>query len=312
MALRAPDAVALAELPATVLATAGTQALVNPPYAGQVVRVHVRPGEQVKAGQVLVEIMMPTVVTAGGEQAAARTKIEAYQRRLAQLKALEAEGLVRSVDLAEADMRLAEARADAQRTSAILRSAGIGDAEVRRLGQGRGAVPLRSPMAGTVTEVSAVVGETRDSAGAPLVRIAGSASPRIEARAPERLIDGARFELVMLNGDTMPVRLVGVSPVSDPRDGSAAAWFEPDPARPLRSGLTGKIRIVPPTGGRLTVAPRAAIGRGAAGTFVRARRPDGPAQVAVKVLFSSGADVVIDSSLSVGAEIAERLPELRP
>ena len=307
--LRAAEAVTLAELPATVLPTAGTQALVNPPYAGQVVRLHVRPGDQVEAGQVLVEIMMPTVVTAAGERAAARTKIEGYQRRLTQLRALEAEGLVRSVDLSEADMRLSEARADEQRASAILRSAGIGDPEPRGLGLDRGAVPLRSPIAGTVTEVAAALGETRDTAGAPLVRIAGTASARIEARAPERLMEGARFELVTGNGDSIPVRLVAVSPVIDPRDGSAAAWFETEPARSLRAGLTGKVRVVPPAGGGLTVAPRSAVGRGPAGTFVRARRPDGPAPVAVKVVLSSGADVVIDSPLRAGAEIAERIPE---
>ena len=310
--LRAADAVTLAELPATVLATAGTQALVNPPYAGQVVRLHVRPGDQVEPGQVLVEIMMPTVVTAAGERAAAATKIEAYQRRLAQLRALEAEGLVRSVDLSEADMRLSEARADEQRARAILRSAGISDTEARRLGLDRGAVPLRSPIAGTVTEVAAAIGETRDTAGAPLVRIAGTASARIEARAPERFMEGARFELVLVNGDSVPLRLIGVSPVADPRDGSTAAWFESDPPRALRAGLTGKVRVVPPSGRGLTVAPRSALGRSVAGTFVRVRRPHGPAPVAVKVVLSSGADVVIESPLSAGTEIAERVPESGP
>jgi len=310
--LRAAEAVALAELPATVLPTGGTQALVNPPYAGQVVRLHVRPGDRVEAGQVLVEIMMPTVVTAAGERAAARTKMEAYRRRLAQLRALEAEGLVRSVDLSEADMRLSEARADEQRASAILRSAGIGDTGAPRPGLDRGAVPLRSPIAGTVTEVTAALGETRDTAGAPLVRIAGTASARIEARAPERLMEGARFELVMVNGDPIPLRLVGVSPVVDPRDGSTAAWFETEPPRSLRAGLTGKVRVVPPTAAGLTVAPRSAVGRTSAGTFVRVRRPNGPAAVPVKVVLTSGADVVIDSPLSAGTEIAERVPESGP
>ena len=89
---------------------------------------------------------MPTVVAAAGEHAAARTKLEAYQARMLQLKALKAEGLVRSIEIAEAEMRLAEARADQERTGAILRSAGAAPEQARRLAESGGAVALRSPI----------------------------------------------------------------------------------------------------------------------------------------------------------------------
>jgi len=307
--LRPPEAVSFLELPAAVLAAAGTTALVNPPYAGQIVKLHVRPGDEVKRAQVVAEIVMPSVVAAVGEQASARTKIDAYLRRMAQLNALKAEGLVRSIEIADVEMRLAEARADEQRAGAVLRSAGVSASEGRRLAGGRGAVPLRSPIDGTVTEVSAALGETRDGAGGPLARIAGTANARIEARAVQTLPLDARFELVTAEGDKIPLRLVGESPAADPRDGTTAIWFEPNPPRPLRAGVTGKLRVTVPKRDGLTVAPRSAIGESGAGTYVRARKPTGPATVTVKVLLSSGADALIESALPAGTEIAEHLAE---
>ena len=307
MPLRPPEAAAFLELPAAVLAAAGTTALVNPPYTGQIVGLRVRPGDQVKRGQVVAEIVMPSVIAAVGEQASARTKIDAYLRRMEQLDALKAEGLVRSIEIADVDMRLAEARADEQRASAVLRSAGIGVSEGRRLSGGRGAVPLRSPIDGTVTEVSAALGEVRDGAGGPVARIAGTANARIEARAVQGLPLDARCEFVTAEGDKILLRFIGESPVADPRDGTRATWFEPNPARPLRAGVTGKLRVTVPEREGLTVAPRSAVGESSAGTYVRARKPTGIATVPVKVLLSSGAEALIESALPAGTEIAEHL-----
>ena len=54
--LRAPDAASFLELPASVLMAAGNTGLVNPPYPGQIVKLHVRAGERVKRGQAVAEI----------------------------------------------------------------------------------------------------------------------------------------------------------------------------------------------------------------------------------------------------------------
>ena len=308
VSLRAPDAASFLELPAFVLMAAGNTGLVNPPYPGQIVKLYVRAGEHVKRGQAVAEIRMPTVVAAAGEHAAARTKLEAYQARMQQLNALKAEGLVRSIEIAEAEMRLAEARADQERTGAILRSAGAAPEQARRLAESGGAVALRSPIDGVVTEVSAALGETRDTAGAPLVRIAGTAPARIEARTTQRFPDGARFEFVIADGERIAVHFLGEAPVVDARDGTAASWFEPAPMRNLPGGLTGKLRIIPPKKPGLTIAPRSALGGDAEIAFVQARGPSGATKVSVKIVMSSGADALIESSLPAGAEIAERAP----
>lgn len=310
--LRAPTAASFLELPATVLTASGATGVINPPYPGQIVKIEVRAGERVRRGQALAEIMMPTVVAAAGENSAARTRLDAYTGRMQQLRALKAEGLVRSVEIADAEMRLAEARADEERTGAILRSAGVAPEQARHLAESGGAVTIKSPIDGVVTEVAAALGETRDSAGAPLVRIAGTAPARIEARAAHRLPEGATFEFVTAAGDRVPVRLISEAPIMDARDGTAASWFQPDPARVLPGGQTGKLRIVPPKRPGLTIAPRSAVGRKATTAFVRARRQDRADDVAVTVVMSSGADALIESPLPAGTEIAERLPESTP
>jgi multidrug efflux pump subunit AcrA (membrane-fusion protein) len=307
--LRAPRSVSFLELPATVLAAAGATAAMNPPYSGQVVKVHTRVGEQVKRGQPVADIMMPAVVAAAAENAAAHTKIDAYLSRMGQLKTLKAEGLARTADIADVEMRLAEARADQIRAEAVLRSAGVDPRGGARLVTSGGVVPLRSPIDGVVTEISAALGETRDSAGAPFARIAGVAPARIEARAPQRLPAGARFELVTAAGEQMPLRLVGEAPVVDPRDGTTAAWFEPEPARALPGGLTGRVRVILPDRAGLTIAPASAVSKRGVIAFVRARRGDDTAEVPVKIVQSSGADVLIESSLAAGSEIAERVAE---
>lgn len=310
--LRAPDAASFLELPATVLTATRATGVVNPPYPGQIVKLNVRAGEHVKRGQAVAELMMPTVVAAAGENSAARTRREAYTGRMQQLRALKAEGLVRAVEIADAEMRLAEARADEERTGAILRSAGVAPEQARHLAESGGAVAVKSPIDGVVMEVSAALGETRDTAGSPLVRIAGSAPARIEARAAHRLPEGVTFEFVTAAGERVPVGLISEAPVVDARDGTGASWFEPDPARILPGGLTGKLRIIPPKRPGLTIAPRSAVGKSATTAFVRARRNARADDVAVTVLMSSGADALIESPLPAGTEVAEHAPERMP
>jgi len=310
--LRAPQSASFLELPARALGEAGSTAVLNPPYPGQIVKVYARVGEHVTRGQPVVDIMMPAVVGAAGEHAAAHTKIDAYLIRMQQLKALQAEGLVRTADIADIEMRLAEARADEQRTEAVLRSAGVDPQRASHLAASGGAVPLRSPIDGVVTEVSAALGETRDSAGAPFARITGTAPARVEARATQSLPAGARFELVTAAGEQVPLVLIAEAPIVDPRDGTAAVWFEPRPARPLPVGLTGRVRVTLAASQSLTIAPRAAVGRKGTTAFVRTRQGGAVVDVPVKVVQASGADAMIESPLAVGAEIAERVIESGP
>ncbi len=299
---RSAEGVALLEAPATVLAAPEGQAAIAPPFRARVSRVLVRPGERVRKGQPLVEVVMPDVVQAAGAYASATTRVEAYARRKAQLDALKSEGLVRLSDLLEAETKLAEARADQQGSLATLRAAQLEAADAARILSGTGQVPLKSPIDGMAVAVHAAIGETRDGIGEPFVRVAGSGPSRVEARFarawPE---EGARYTLVVASGTRFPARLVGRAPVVDPKDGTLSAWFEPPEALP--HGLAGRIEVSLASAGDVAAVPARAVLLDAGRSYVVANRGGKATRVPVEVLASSGAEALV-RGLAPGEEVA--------
>jgi cobalt-zinc-cadmium efflux system membrane fusion protein len=303
--VREPRGVSLLELPAQVLISPQTVGAVTPPYSARIVRIFVQPGQRVDKGSPVVEVVMPQLSGSAGLYAAAHTRLEAYGERKKQLEVLRAEGLARIADISEAAVRIAEARADQQSALAVLRSAGVSPADVPRILDSGGAVALRSPVKGVVTEVGAVLGETRESAGKPLARIVGEAPARIEARLSHRLPDGAKFEFISQAGEGFAVVLVAQAALVDPRDGTAPSWFEPQEARTLPAGLSGKLRVLLAEDGGAVVVPARAIGVRDSKNYVLVRRGAREERTPVKVLASSGADALVQSlDLQVGDEVA--------
>lgn len=303
--VREPRGISLLELPAQVLLSPQTVGAVTPPYSARILRIFVQAGQRVERGSPVVEVVMPQLSGSAGLYAAASTRLEAYGERKKQLEALRAEGLARVADISEAAVRLAEARADQQSALAVLRSAGVSPAEVARILESGGAVTLRSPVKGVVTEVAAVLGETRESAGKPLARIVGDSPARIEARLSHRLPDGARFEFVSQAGERLAVALVAQAALVDPRDGTAPSWFEPLKARLLPGGLSGRLRIVLAEDSGAVVVPSRAIGVSDGKNHVLVRRGSREERIPVSVLASSGADALVQSSaLKVGDVVA--------
>lgn len=300
VALRSARDATLLEMPAQVLAAPEAQGVVVPPSAARIMRVLVRPGQRVVKGAPLVEVVMPQLVAAAGAYLSSGTRMEAYARRKAQLESLRAEGLARTADLSDAETRLAEARADHQAAQATLQAAGVVAADAGRVVERNGTIALRSPIAGIIVEVNAALGETRDAAGAPLVRVAGDSVPRIEARVSHAIPTHARYELLFGSGQRVPVRFVSQAPQIDPRDGTRRCWFEADPATPLAGGLTGRLRVLPAADANVLVAPATAVRGGA----VIKREGDHFRRVEVTVLASSGADALIDGPLAAGDEVA--------
>jgi hypothetical protein len=240
-----------------------------------------------------VDVIMPEVVHAAGDRAAAKTRSDAYSQRKAQLERLRASGLVKVSDLAEVETRLAEANADQQAARAVLRGASLGTDEAVRLADNNGVTTLRSPLRGIVVEIRAALGEVRDASGPPLARIAGEAAGRIEARLSHPLRSGATFQFVDASGDTHQAELVSEAPVVDPRDGTTRAWFTLRHTTPLAGGASGSLRavVVPNTAlsqrdGRLHLVRRSAAG---------ALEP-----VAVQLLVRSGADSLVRGALGAG------------
>ncbi|MBM7117369.1 efflux RND transporter periplasmic adaptor subunit [Archangium primigenium] len=308
---RAPHGLPLTEAPAHVLPHPEGAAALGLPFRGNVARIAVRPGQRVRKGEVLVELLMPEVVRAAGDYEAATLRREAWQRRATQLEALQAQGMARVFELTEAQAQLAEARAQQQSARALLKAAGVEGAEAAGVAQ-RGTVPLRSPVEGLVTAVDAVLGESRETGSAPLVRISGEGPARIEARLSRAFPAEASLEFLVPGQAPLPVRLVDRAPSVDGRDGTTAAWFEPEPARALPSGLQGTVRVGADGLPRVKVVPARALVLEGDVVSVLVREGEGYRRERVRVLGQSGADALVDGALAETDEVAADAARLLP
>jgi membrane fusion protein, heavy metal efflux system len=288
--------VPLTEAPARVLTPPEGAAALGLPFPGGVTRIAVRPGQRVRRGEVLVEVLMPEVVRAAGHHQAATLRREAYERRTAQLRALQEQGMARVFELAEAEAQLAEARAEQQATAALLRVAGLEASAAAGVAQ-RGAVPLRSPVDGVVTEVEAVLGEMRESGGPPLVRVVGEGPARIEARLSRALPEDTTFVFSAPGVEALPVRRVGHAPAVDVRDGTTLVWFEPEEERALPAGLQGTVRVRADALPEVVVVPARALVLEGGEAAVLVRTPEGHRRQPVRVVVTSGADALVRGPL---------------
>ncbi|WP_426751909.1 efflux RND transporter periplasmic adaptor subunit [Myxococcus sp. Y35] len=302
--VRAAARVALVEAPAVVLSAPDTTAALTAPFRARVQQVRARPGQQVRQGEALVEVLMPEVVEAAGAASAASLRLEAYARQVERLEALHAQGLAKLPELADAQTQHAEARAALVAAHAVLRVAGIGPGEARAVAE-RGTVWLKSPIDGVVTEVRAVLGEMQPEASTALVRVAADGPARLEARLSTRPPEGATFAFVSSLGAPVPVRLVGQSPQVDSADGTWRAWFEPEEGIVLRAGLGGRLRIHAAAGDDTVLVPARALAFENERTVVFTRGADGqPVRREVDVLATSGAEALVKGALSTGDAVA--------
>lgn len=297
----------LLDAPARVLPAPQGAAALSSPLIARVVRVRVRHGQLVAAGEPLLDVLMPEAVQAAGALAAANLKVEAWARREAQLQALKVEGLARATELAEVEALLAGARADAQFARATLRAAGIGDKQADALLQSDGTVSLRSPIAGVVTDVDARLGEVREPAGKPLVEVAGESEGLVEARMLTEIVSGVPAQFIAPDGIVVPLMLVSLSPRVETRDGARLAWFKATSGT-LFTGTAGRVRLFPLESWR--AVPAQAVGGDGAGAHVFVRVGEKAVSTPVKLVERSGAEAIVEG-LAVDAEVAADAAEVR-
>ena len=159
-----PAEAAFVDLPARVTVPMTQQAIVSAPAAGLITRLLVSPGDAVKPGQLVAELSSPQIAQLQRERTEALSRLELAQRQLQRDTLLVDEGIVPRARLDASRAQRREAQAMLAERELALKLAGAG-------GGLNGAAQLRAPLAGVVTEVSALPGQRLDT-GAPLLRIA--------------------------------------------------------------------------------------------------------------------------------------------
>jgi len=291
----------LLEAPARVLASPDGSAVVTAPAGARVLRVRVRPGEGVKEGDPLVDVLVPDVVHAAGALSSANLRLGAAEARRARLAPLVEQGLSRASELAELDATIATTRAEAQTARATLRAAGVSDQRASTLLAADGSIALRSPLTGMITAVDARSGEVREPAAGPLVEIAAPSVVQIEARMMATPPAGVQFEWLSTLGQ-LPITLRAISPRANAEDGSKLAWFDlPAESTALPAGAVGRVRTVSKPG--WVMVPIRALFLADGKTSVVVLSGEGTAQMPVHVVMQNGSEAVVEG-LKAGARVA--------
>jgi cobalt-zinc-cadmium efflux system membrane fusion protein len=238
---------------------------VGAPVAARVVRVLVAPGQTVRDGAPLIDLQSRELGNARSEYASASARLATARRALERKQGLAAERIVpqREVQEAEAEAAALEAAVAAAR-GAIL-AMGLSDEDVAVSGS---RFTLRSPLAGTVIERSAVVGQVSDPAK-PLLRVGDLSTLWLEVHGFERdavrvkVGSPARVALPALPGQAFEGRVLLVGRQVDPRSRTI----------PIRIGLKNEGGLLRPgmsanawlpvgdEGSRITAVPAAALQR---------------------------------------------------
>lgn len=190
---------------------------VGVPVPARAMRLMAGPGDQVRAGEMLVELQSPELGKLRAEYVSAQARLTLAEGALKRKRELAAEKIVPLREVQEAETDATQAQAAVRSASAALTALGVppstsGDAESRSAAT----FGLRSPVAGTVLERNIVQGQMLDPA-TPAFRIANLATLWLTVHAFERdavrIAKGANARLTFsaLPGEQFPgvVTLLG-------------------------------------------------------------------------------------------------------
>lgn len=188
---------------------------VLPQVAGYVRKIHVKPGERVAAGAVLVEIDAreenAALTSAGAQAASARAGLELAKKEMARAEQLNRDGVVSAQEL---DQR----RADVAAAQAAVRAAGA-EVSQRRVALSNNLV--KAPVPGVIGEVAVRLGDYV-TATTPLTTVAKAKALELTVSVPAArargLAPGAPVEILGEDGAVLvATQAFYVAPEADPR-----------------------------------------------------------------------------------------------
>lgn len=293
---------------------------VGPPVAARVVKVLVSAGEAVRPGTALVELQSQELGNARSEYASARARLATAQRALERKQGLAAERIVPQREVQEAEAEVAGFQAQVEAARGGILSMGLGEDDVAVAGA---RFTLRSPVAGTVIERSAVVGQVTEPSK-PLFRVGDLGTLWLEVHAFERdavrIKPGspARVALPALPGQPFGGKVTLVGRQVDPSSRTIPIRIAlRNEGGMLRPGMSATAWLpVGDEGSRITAVPAAAVQRldnqwvvflptDEEGAFVKrvvGRGRDLGGEVEIVSGLQAGEPVVVDGSFLLKAE----------
>ncbi len=300
--VRAPGAEALLEAPARVVATSPAAAEVTVLHTARIERFHVGPGDQVKAGQPVADVVIAEVSAAAARLSSTRVQLKAVSDRLEALKGLRREGLARTEQLFELTRQVGELTSTLNLAQAVLHIYGLSDADARRVTR-RGHLTLSSPCDGVVTQMHGRLGGVISPAGSPLVLIEGPRPSRIEASLVGSLPEGMQATFIGRDGRQVALQSKPLTRWMDGHTGRLLVWLSPVKPVVLPDGLAGRVRLTPRAGA--VEVPSRALLQEASGPSVLVLDGESPRPVPVRVLLNSGTTALVQGDLKPGQRVAQ-------
>lgn len=227
-------------LPARVTVPPMAMSAVSAAFAAEIERLWKASGEAVIAGEPLVRLRSPDLITAQGEFLRHNAALALQRSAYARDEALAEAGAIAGKRLEETSAALREARVNSAASRARLQAIGMTDAELDELarsGQMHDALDLRAPHDGYVLEKFAEVGQ-RVEAMTLIYRLARADRLWLEVRAPaERAVEFDTAQQLFVDATPAPATIIHIGYEVDTHDNTilVRAGFDAAPAA-LRPG----------------------------------------------------------------------------
>ena len=297
------------EIPATISATGSLAARRDMPVGvpgegGQIVRVLVEPGQWVGAGQTLA-VIDRQVQAQEASQLAASVQVAQADLRLAQNELDRAQALVSRGFVSQADVDRKRATRDAAAARVRVAQAQLAGTRARI-----GRLDVRAPTAGLVLSRSVEAGQVVGAGSGALFRIAAGGEMEVQARLPQtdlaRLSVGVPASVTPVGSEQSYQGTVWqLSPIVDPQTRQGVARVLVPYNRDLRPGGFASVDI---RAGSMTapLLPESAVLTDDAGNYVMIVAPNNTVQRrAVRIATVTDRGVVIGEGLNGTEQVVE-------
>jgi len=297
------------DIPALISATGSLAARRDMPVGiagegGQVIRVLVEPGQWVSAGQTLA-VIDRRVQTQEAAQLAAQIEVARADMRLAQSELDRAQALVGRGFISQADLDRKRAARDAAAARVRVAQATLGASRARI-----GRLDVRAPTAGLVLSRSVEAGQVVGGGSGALFRIAAGGDMELMARLPQtdlaRLSVGVPVQVTPVGSTTSyQGQIWQISPIIDAQSRQGVARIAVPYQRDLRPGgfASAEIRAGSTTAPLL---PESAVLTDDSGTYVMIVGPNNTAQRrAVRVGNVTDRGVIVVQGLTGNEQVVE-------